>query len=86
MDVYGAKGEVSWENDHPDIVQMEENGDYVIITGQKAGEAVITAKSSGDETVSCHVKVLSAGLFLQDDRGNVGCVWMEEQIWQCLSY
>ena len=73
LDVYNAVGKVSWTNSNPEAVELEENDNYVMLTGIKAGgEATITAKTQEQGEASCDVKVISVGLYLQDDRGNTG--------------
>lgn len=71
VDVFGAEGDITWDVDNPDIVEIEASDSYAMVTGKSVGETTITVRAEQGE-VSCHVKVVSAGLYLQDDRGNSG--------------
>ncbi len=71
LDVYDAKGNITWTNSNNEVVSLEENENSVMVIGTKPGEAIITATAENGEG-SCNVKVLSRGLYLKDDRGNVG--------------
>ena len=71
IDVFDAEGVITWQVEDPDIVEMDAGDNYVMISGKNVGETTVTAKADNGE-VSCRVRVVSAGLYLQDDRGNIG--------------
>jgi len=58
-----AKGSISYTSDREDIATVDQNG---VVTGNRMGQATITAVASSGKTRSCKVTVEQAGMTLHD--------------------
>ncbi len=73
IDAYNASGEITWSCSNTDAVEMQPDGDYVMVKGIGVCDGVtITARVEGQGEANCVVKVISTGMSLCDDRGNSG--------------
>lgn len=68
LKVTGAGGNVSWSSSDTSVASVSESGQVI---GKKVGDAVITAKS-GNESVSCNIKVVGGKLQVSKKNIQVG--------------